>query len=153
MKISKLIKIYILEILKEDFDYRVQHTAPDHHYGCPLYDLTLNGIYPKDVYDNLSHYSDGVSRYDVDSLPKVKLHRNKPDSLVTVYRAIPKDLSKEESKINIGDWVTTSLNYAKDHASDLEGPGKHGKIVSKKVPAKNLWTDGNSLSEWGYEGS
>ena len=51
--------------------------------------------------------------------------------------------------INPGDWVALSKRYATMH-------GHHAlnskfKIVSKTVFARDLYTDGNSLDEWGYE--
>ena len=51
-------------------------------------------------------------------------------------------------KINSGDWVTIYRPYAKGHGvSSLRGKYK---ILSMTVPAKNLFTDGNSIYEWGY---
>jgi hypothetical protein len=51
-------------------------------------------------------------------------------------------------KINNGDWVTTSRMYAKEHGeSNLNN---NFKIVSKTVKASQLYTDGNSIFEWGY---
>jgi hypothetical protein len=53
--------------------------------------------------------------------------------------------------INNGDWVTLSRNYAKEHGeSALDGKYK---IISKKVPARKLFTDGNSIQEFGYDES
>lgn len=53
-------------------------------------------------------------------------------------------------KINNGDWVTINRKYASDHGkSNL---GNNFKIVSKTVKAKQLFTDGNSIHEWGYWG-
>lgn len=55
--------------------------------------------------------------------------------------------------INPGDWVTISRSYAKDHGeSSLRG---EYKILSKKVKVRDLYTNGDSLSEFGYwpEGS
>lgn len=52
-------------------------------------------------------------------------------------------------RINKGDWVTGSRRYAVEHGqSNL---GNQYKIISKTVPAKHLFTDGNSLDEWGYD--
>jgi hypothetical protein len=64
-------------------------------------------------------------------------------------------MSKEESKdklgINIGDWVTISRSYAKLHGeSNLKNVYK---IVQKKVRAKDIYTDGDSINEWGYDPS
>lgn len=51
-------------------------------------------------------------------------------------------------KINNGDWVTTSKMYAKQHGeSNLNN---NYKIVTKTVKASQLYTDGNSIFEWGY---
>lgn len=54
-------------------------------------------------------------------------------------------------KINPGDWVTVSKRYAVSH-------GKTNllndyKIITKVVPAKHLFTTGDSLHEFGYDPS
>ena len=61
----------------------------------------------------------------------------------------------EESKpaaitaINPGDWVTTVREYAVSHGeSSLLG---NYKIISKTVHARDLFTDGNSIFEFGYD--
>lgn len=59
------------------------------------------------------------------------------------------ETSKEKLKINVGDWVTTSKKYAMEHGQANLG-GRY-KIISKTVPAKHLFTDGNSIHEWGYD--
>ena len=57
-------------------------------------------------------------------------------------------MNGEKKTINNGDWVTISLNYAKEHGkSNLNNKYK---IISKTVPAKHLFTDGNDIFEWGY---
>lgn len=50
--------------------------------------------------------------------------------------------------INDGDWVTLYKPYAKKHGeSSLFGKYK---ILSKTVRVDQLFTDGNSIYEWGY---
>ena len=50
--------------------------------------------------------------------------------------------------INQGDWVTLSRAYAKQHGeSTLEG---NYRILSKKVKANELYTNGDSINEFGY---
>lgn len=50
--------------------------------------------------------------------------------------------------INAGDWVTPSRSYAVEHGeSALNG---EYRILSKSIPASHLFTEGNSLSEFGY---
>ena len=51
--------------------------------------------------------------------------------------------------INRGDWVTTSRAYATGHgAGPLRG---NYRILTKTVKAKDLYTDGNSIMEFGYD--
>ncbi len=58
------------------------------------------------------------------------------------------DVQPEKFGINNGDWVSISREYTKDHGdSNLN---RQYKVISKVVPAKNLYTDGNSIHEWGY---
>jgi translation initiation factor IF-1 len=59
------------------------------------------------------------------------------------------DTNEEKIKINPGDWVTTNLNYAKSHGkSNLNN---QYRILTKIVPAKHLYNDGNSIHEFGYD--
>ena len=51
-------------------------------------------------------------------------------------------------KINNGDWVTTSKLYAKQHGE--ANLNNNYKIVTKTVKASQLYTDGNSIFEWGF---
>jgi hypothetical protein len=65
-------------------------------------------------------------------------------------RGLPQE-TEEKVKINNGDWVTINPAYAKVHGqSNLNNKFK---VLSKTVPAKNLFTDGNSIHEWGYVGN
>jgi len=55
----------------------------------------------------------------------------------------------EKIKINPGDWITINPAYAKEHGQHaLKG---QYRVISKTVTAKNLFTDGNSIHEWGYD--
>lgn len=59
--------------------------------------------------------------------------------------------NKIEKKITInpGDWVSINRQYAVDHGqAHVDG---NYKILSKTVKAKELFTDGNSIHEWGYD--
>lgn len=53
--------------------------------------------------------------------------------------------------INHGDWVTTSRAYAKQHGEGVLG-GNY-KIISQTVPARKLFTNGDSWAEFGYDES
>jgi hypothetical protein len=58
--------------------------------------------------------------------------------------------NKIEKKITInpGDWVSINRQYAVDHG---QAHVDNYKILSKTVKAKELFTDGNSIHEWGYD--
>ena len=69
------------------------------------------------------------------------------DKLYEIMRGLNQQLEKS-LKINAGDWVTPSLDYAREH-------GKNNlnkfKIVQKTVPARTLFTNASDLNEWGYD--
>jgi len=132
-----------LSQIHED-DYRGHHTAPGPEDNCPLYNLTANDIYPRDVYTKPRWYNRSPEETAAWNIA-VKV-RNKPDAIVTIYRAVPPD--QNITKINNGDWVTISKDYAVQHGESVL-KGKF-KILSLKTKAKNLFTEGNSLAEWGF---
>lgn len=130
--------------MAKEVDYRGQHKAPTLE-AASADDLTKNGIYPNDVYRRPDWYESGDGLRE---MWKIQQYRGNPDAPVTIYRAIPKDVPRA---VNQGDWVTTSRKYAKQHGeSALNGDYK---IVSKKVRAKDIFTKGDSILEWGYNPS
>jgi hypothetical protein len=68
----------------------------------------------------------------------------KENKLIRIYRAVPKDVNT----INSGDWVSTTEEYANEHGEAVLD--NDFKVISKTVPASTLYTDGNSIHEWGY---
>jgi hypothetical protein len=184
--------------------YRGSHTAPDRDFGAPLHDLTGGGqMYPADVYSSKAAqiYGGGMP-YDQKAFSIAQQFKDKPNAIVTIYRAVPKDISNSEklatlekqmaaymkrgtlpkdasnysdgskwydaaydrrealrkmpdepsnevNKINAGDWVTLTREYAKDHGeSALSG---EYKIISQKVKAKDVFTNADSIHEFGYQ--
>jgi len=132
---------------KVDVSYRGSHQISS-DFGAPMHNMTKD-IYPDDLYSSqgLRLYGDSggiddkASRESYNIIQKV---RNIPNAEVTVYRAVPKGAKT----INDGDFVTPSKEYAQRH-NDLVHKGK-GDILSKKVKAKDLYTEGNSINEFGY---
>lgn len=124
--------------------YRGSHTAPNAAtYGATLDDLTK--ILPADVYSQTGKQLYGIGDRLIDSEWRIAAlkARNKPDELITIYRAVPKGVKD----INSGDWVTTSPTYAKWHGENvLDG---EYQIVKRSVPAKTLSTEGYPY-EFGY---
>ena len=126
--------------LKPD-GYKMQHQAPmrsDYPNGA-----NLNDVFP-DIYSaqGLSYYSTGMD-YDSKAMNVIRSMKGNPNKEIVIYRAVPEGVDV----INKGDWVTTTREYALDHIGDDKGY----KIISKKVRARDIATDGNSIHEWGYD--
>lgn len=131
-------------------DYRGGHRAPSPSYGAPLHDLTLGDLLPPDIYSadapRLYGHGGGVEDRARDRavFEIVWKYRNKPDRAITIYRAVPKGVTE----IHPGDWVTIYKPYAAQHArGHLE---RGAQILALKVRARDLWTNGDSIYEWGY---
>jgi len=73
----------------------------------------------------------------------------------SVYDAIVSDIkelsSKNKIKINSGDWVTINKQYALEHGH--RALNNNFRIIEKTVKAKDLYTNGDSIHEWGYDPS
>lgn len=125
-------------------DYRIQHRAPGREDGAPLSGLTDNGIYPDDFYSrNGPRFYGTGSDLDAAAFRLANSYRGEPDAPVTIYRAVPEGVDT----INSGDWVAIVRKYAEDHAGDE--PGWH--VISRQVRAGDIFTNGDSIQEWGYE--
>jgi hypothetical protein len=59
------------------------------------------------------------------------------------------EVSIAKPTINTGDWVTINRKYAKEHGESSLG-GNY-KIISKTVFADEIFTEGNSIHEFGYD--
>ena len=59
------------------------------------------------------------------------------------------DTVAPKRKINSGDWVSINKQYAKQHGE--REFGKNYKVITKKVKAKDIYTNGDSIHEWGYD--
>lgn len=128
-----------------DTSYRGSHTAPyrdDEGYHSSLDDLT--SMYGDDIYTGnaLRYFGEGRD-YDKKAIDIIQRMAGDPDAEVTIYRALPIG----QNEINPRDWVTTTREYALDHIGDDEGY----HIVSKKVKASDVFSEGNSIHEFGYD--
>ena len=114
--------------------------------AAPLHDLSKafdETIYGKEAMQN---FGTGSPRLDKEALQVFQQAKNNPDAQITIYRAIPKDMT--EKSINPGDWVTVSREYAMEHGNSALG-GKY-KLISQKVPASHVTTNADSILEQGY---
>ena len=104
------------------------------------------GFFP--MKDDLS--ASFVSKYENSGLPYDEIQAKTYQDMLDKVESLSSTL-KKPLPINNGDWVTLSKAYAKEHGEGALN-GKY-KIVSKKVPARKLFTDGNSIQEFGYDES
>jgi hypothetical protein len=128
-------------------DTRMMHKAPTNDgYNASLDDVS--GMFGDDIYSgNAFRYFDDGTRGARESISILQRVRNKPDATVKAYRAVPKDL--KAVKLRVGDWVTFSRDYAVDHGEGaLNGDYK---IIMEPVKVAHLFTDGNSVSELGFD--
>lgn len=128
-------------------DYRVSHKAPNRE-NEDANAANLDELYPKDIYDKNKRarlYSSGFPQADRESFAAIDAINRNPDAEVQIFRAVP----DEASQINPGDWVTLSPSYAQAHLeSNLGGKGFVIRMLAK---ASDLFTDGNSINEWGWD--
>lgn len=139
----------------DPFDsYRGAHGAPGREEGAPMHDLTGGGDwYPEDVYgaDGARFYGTGAGSelrpMEEDVIRLFREVRGDPDATVTIYRSLPS--SVEDATINPGDWVSPSKDYAEYHGERiLQGDYQ---VIAIDVKADELYTEANSLLEWGYD--
>ncbi len=134
-----------IDIVETRQEYHSDHHAPGAEDGAALYDLTQNDIYPDDVYS-----ANGLREYGRDApgaYATCMAYRGRPNKFINVYRAVPKEV--KGSKLNPGDWVTLERQYAKEHG--FSNLGNDYKIIKALVCARDLYSEGNSLDEWGYD--
>ena len=147
-----------LNYIKENESYHGEHGAPDPDTGSPLHDVTKNKTYPKDFYghDGFRQYSDQGEHMDREAHNTVTRFKDRPNDKLWIHRAIPKSLHKEAMKtdaplrhmIRKGDWVSIHKGYAKEHGEAHLKNDYH--IASMRVPASHVYTNGDSIHEWGY---
>ena len=128
--------------LKEDDDYKIQHKAPTKNYGARMDNLEkmFDGIYTNKA---LQEYGQNYP-FDREAIKIMQGARGQENKLIEIYRAVPKQVNT----INSGDWVTITKEYANEHGEAVLD--NDFKVISKVVPAYTLYTDGNSIHEFGY---
>lgn len=131
----------------EDLDWRMSHrpAAPGDDVGSPMHDLT--GTFPDDIYQHPDWYGseDGWQ----ESAYQLRKVRGNPEAKVKIYRSMPAEFT--EKPLSAGDWVSTSKEYARGHGTQ-ESPEDDWPVMRYSVKAKDLYTSGDSINEWGYWG-
>jgi hypothetical protein len=120
--------------------YRMQH-QPD-PTGSQMHEA--ENAFP-DVHEHPEYYH-SEPELESRSISVIRRTKGDPEARVSVYRAVPKGVTR----INHGDWVTPSKPYAQRHGIHPYDPKQDMPVIHKLVKAKDLRTEGNSVSEWGY---
>lgn len=128
---------------EKNVEYGMQHRPTE---GPPANDLLAKvdggDFAPKDIYEHPEWYANGDgSLADRQSISAIQKLRGKPEAMVTIYRASPKN------ELNGGDWVSLSRDYAKG-----ESLSEGVKVYSFRVKASDVKWAGDSLNEFGYFG-
>lgn len=97
-----------------------------------------DNLIPSDMYDRWYGSRDN-NPWDMESIAALKAVRDKPDALIDIYRASPKN------ELNPGDWVTLSQAYANQHASS-----NASQAFKYSVPAKDIRWAMDDINEFGY---
>jgi len=125
-------------------EYKGGHIAPVRDGGAPLHNLA-GDVYPKDIYSpQAARYYGTGSQDDAKTMTMLQSYLGKPNAVVPIYRAVPKGVKD----INAEDWVALDKKYAQQHGDSALG-GSYD-ILSEKVKAKDLFTSGDSIYEWGW---
>lgn len=139
-KPNKLIKIYrAVPNLNKDVDKKIKQLVDLLNYRFRYRFFPPNNNIVDDIEDKINYEK-----------PKLTYDEIQQEVVNELNKMIDELRTKKEKplKINNGDWVTTSLLYAKQHGqSNLNN---NYKIITKTVKASQLYTDGNSIFEWGY---
>lgn len=129
-------------------DWRMAHRAPNHDSGVAL--PNADAVYGADgsIYTPAArmYYGEGRS-YDGKALVAFNKARNNPEAMITVYRAVPSDI--QDTKLRNGDWVSPTREYASEHG-EMYFDGNY-RIIKESVPAKQLYVNGDSIREFGYD--
>lgn len=123
-------------------DYFMEHRPAGPSNGSPMHDVSYYfpdiETLPRNVYDDMQPGGQ-------DSIQQIIDTQGSPDNPVTIYRGVPKGV---DPVIRNGDWVTISRDYAVEHGYHFDEPD----VLSATVQAKDLWTSGDSVNEFGYWG-
>ena len=140
----------------DDSSWKMQHTAPNSKDDVSLDKLKESGLVPDDYWSHPEWYT--YSPEERESFYKVKkaIERQerydaegKPfNAKMYVYRAVDKTVNSKEDYFRNGDWVTPSYDYA---VNEGKMNPKGYRIIKHSVSIKNLYWDGNSIAELGYD--
>ena len=128
----------------------MDHKAPNSNDGYSNSMDKIDKSYGSDgsIYSSQAVYYYGEGReYDRKSISVIKSARNNPDKMIKIYRAVPTTV--KDTRMRNGDWVAITKEYAEEHGGRVLD--NDFRIIENTVPAKYLYSNGDSINEWGYD--
>lgn len=133
-----------------DDNWKMDHKAPNSNDGYSNSMDKIDKSYGSDgsIYSSQAVYYYGEGReYDRKSISVIKSARNNPDKMIKIYRAVPTTV--KDTRMRNGDWVAITKEYAEEHGGRVLD--NDFRIIENTVPAKYLYSNGDSINEWGYD--
>lgn len=134
-----------------DSDFRMRHSAPNSQddFSVSLANIRDADLVPADYWTHPQYYlTDPAEKAAWREVKSAFANFDRdPSATITVYRAVPK--ASKGAAMRNGDWVSPSRQYAQQHGiSNLRGGFK---VISEEVPLSQLYWDGNSIAELGFD--
>ena len=139
-KPNKLIKIYRAV---PDFNYQIKQKIKELNKLNQYYNKFNFFPIKNNIIDDLKKYVYPIEKYSYDKQTQLILQ-----DISKQIDELKNKINNNKLTINSGDWVTITPQYANLHGQ-AHLNNKY-KILSKSVNASTLYTDGNSIHEWGY---
>ena len=131
-------------------DWRMDHRAPTDKDDTAHSIDQIDKAYGNDgsIYSPQAVYYYGEYRsYDRKAINVIRMAKNNPEKMITVYRAVPLDV--KDARMRNGDWVAIVREYAEEHGERMFD--EDYRIIENRVPAKHIYGNGDSINEWGYD--
>ena len=140
----------------DDSSWRMQHVAPNSKEDISIAKLKGSGLVSDDFWQHPEWYTNTSEELEsyykvtqaIESMERRVAIGKPARAYMVVYRAVDKTVNTKETGFRNGDWVTPSREYAV-----MEGlMNQNGyRIIADRVDINNLYWDGNSIAELGYD--
>lgn len=134
----------------KDESWKIDHKAPNSQDGYSNSMDNIDKSYGSDgsIYSQQAVYYYGEGReYDNKAISVIRSANNNPEKMIKIYRAVPNSI--KDTRIRNGDWVAIVKEYSIEHGRGVLNDDY--RIIENIVPAKYLFSNGDSINEWGYD--
>ena len=140
----------------DDSSWRMQHRAPNSKEDISIAKLKGSGLVLDDFWQHPEWYTNTSEEREsyykvkqaIESMERRVAIGKPARAYMVVYRAVDKTVNTKETGFRNGDWVTPSREYAVNEG--LMNQNGY-RIIADRVDINNLYWDGNSIAELGYD--